>query len=238
MKALILAAGLGTRLRPLTDTRPKCMAEVNGIKIIDRQLSNLKANGLSEIYVISGYKSEILSAHINDRWPSVRVITNKDYDCTNNMYSLFLAREFLDGSGFLLMNGDVYFDAGITAGLLSFSCEDAIACDKSQYLAESMKIIYDGRKITHISKEITQDEYYAVSIDIYKISARTSSLLFRKAEETINIRGDANSWTEKALDEIFPQSDFQPYVIRNRWYEIDSLQDMEKASEIFRGDSL
>lgn len=186
MKALILAAGLGTRLRPITDTRPKCMAEVNGIKIIDRQLSNLKTNGLSEIYVISGYKSEILSGHINDKWPSVRVITNKDYDRTNNMYSLFLAREFLDGSNFMLMNGDVYFDAGITAGLLSCGNEDAIACDKSQYLEESMKVTYDGRRITHISKEITQKEYYAVSIDIYKISAHTSSLLFRKAEETVN----------------------------------------------------
>ena len=238
MKALILAAGLGTRLRPITDTRPKCMAEVNGIKIIDRQLSNLQANGLSDIYVISGYKSEILSAHINDRWPSVRVITNRDYDRTNNMYSLFLAREFLDGSNFLLMNGDVYFDAGITAGLLSCGHEDAIACDKSQYLEESMKVIYDGRKITHISKTITPEEYYAVSIDIYRISARTSSLLFRKAEETIKVRGDSNSWTEKALDEIFPDSDFQPYVIHDRWYEIDSLQDLEKASEIFRGDSL
>ena len=66
-----------------------------------------------------------------------------------------------------------------------------------------MKVIYDGRKITHISKEIPQEEYYAVSIDVYKISARTSSVLFRKAQETITVRGDVNSWTEKALDEIW-----------------------------------
>ena len=237
MKALILAAGLGTRLRPLTNSRPKCMAEVNGVKIIDRQISNLTENGLSDIYVISGYKAEVLEEHINHRWPSVRIIRNTDYDRTNNMYSLFLARDFLDGRDFLLMNGDVYFDAGITAGLISCPSGDVIACDKSQYLAESMKIIYDGRKITHISKEITPAEHYAVSIDVYKISAQTSSLLFRKVNETI-ARGDSNSWTEKALDDIFPQTNFQPYVIHDRWYEIDSLQDLEKASEIFRGDSL
>ena len=236
MKAIILAAGLGTRLRPLTDNYPKCMVEVNGIKIIDRQISNLTANGINEIYAVTGYKSEILCEHINHTWPHVHIIHNTEYDRTNNMYSLFMSREYVDAEDFLLMNGDVYFDGSIIRGLLDSHEPDMIACDKSQYILESMKVIYDGQRITHISKEISQKDYYAVSIDIYKISAKTSRILFSEIEEIL--KSDKNSWTEKALDRIFPNADFQPYIISGRWFEIDNHEDLSNASEIFRGDSL
>lgn len=134
------------------------------------------------------------------------------------------------------MNGDVYFDGGIIRGLLDSNEPDMIACDKSQYLLESMKVIYDGKRITHISKEISQKDYYAVSIDIYKISAKTSRILFSEIEEIL--KHDKNSWTEKALDRIFPRTEFQPYIIGGRWFEIDNHEDLANASEIFRGDSI
>ena len=106
MKAIILAAGLGSRLRPLTDSIPKCMVEVNGVKIIDRQINNLIANKINDIYV---YKSEILREYLKSHYPFVNVINNSDYENTNNMYSLFLAKDYVIGSDFLLMNADVFF---------------------------------------------------------------------------------------------------------------------------------
>ena len=107
MKALILAAGLGSRLRPLTDEVPKCMVKVNGVSIIDKQIQNLKENGVNELFVVTGYKGDILEKHIIEKYNAldIKILHNDVYDRTNNMYSLktyemiswvFLLETFLD----------------------------------------------------------------------------------------------------------------------------------------------
>ena len=165
----------------------------------------------------------------------MNVINNSDYEHTNNMYSLFLAKNYVNGSDFLLMNADVYFDANIITGLINLS-GSRIACDKSQYLDESMKIKFDGDKIISISKKISSLDYYAVSIDVYKISAKDSFILFDEIQDTIINRHKLNSWTEVALDKIFAYTNFQPYIINGRWFEIDNHDDLAKAQEIFKPD--
>lgn len=240
MKAVILAAGLGTRLRPITDRVPKCMVPVNGICIIDKQINNLQKYGINEIIVVSGYKSDILHKHLS-KYDFVKVIDNARYAETNNMYSLYLAYQHIGNSGFLLMNSDVYFDSNIIEGLLTPESEDRslIACDKSGYMEESMKIIVSGNGvITHISKSISELEHYAVSIDVYKLNRHASDVLFNQIKETIEVQKDENSWTEVALDKIFSQCDFVPYIIKGRWFEIDNHEDLHHAEELFRGDTI
>lgn len=238
MKAVILAAGLGTRLRPITNEVPKCMVPVNGVRIIDKQIDNLLANGVSDIYVVDGYKAEVLSAHLNEDFPQVHIVSNPRYAETNNMYSLYLTSQYVKGEEFLLMNADVYYDSNIIKGMLEGDGQSKIACDRSQYLEESMKITLDGDKINHISKKISEAEHYAVSIDVYRISADDSKVLFKEIEDTIVGQKDENSWTEVALDNIFPQTSFKPYVIEGRWFEIDNHDDLHRAEEIFKGDKL
>ena len=238
MKAVILAAGLGSRLRPITNEVPKCMVPVNGIRIIDKQIDNLLVNGVTEIYVVDGYKAEVLANHLNEVYPQVHVVSNHRYGETNNMYSLFLTSQYVKGEEFLLMNSDVYYDADIIKGLLEGADQSKIACDRSGYIEESMKITLDGDKINHISKKITEEQYYAVSIDVYRISAADSLTLFKEVEDTIIGRKDENSWTEVALDKIFKDAVFIPYVIGERWFEIDNHDDLHKAEEIFKSDKL
>lgn len=238
MKAVILAAGLGSRLRPITNDVPKCMVPVNGIRIIDKQIDNLLVNGIKEIYVVDGYKAEILASHLKKIYPQVNIVSNPRYAETNNMYSLYLTAPFVKGMEFLLMNSDVYYDASIIKGLVEGDSQSEIACDKSCYLEESMKIMFDGNKINHISKKITPEEFYAVSIDVYRISPEDSKTLFEEVEDTIISRKDENSWTEVALDCIFKDADFIPYEIDGRWFEIDNHDDLRKAEEIFKGDKL
>jgi len=238
MKSVILAAGLGSRLRPITNDVPKCMVPVNGIRIIDKQIDNLLQSGIKDICVVSGYKAEVLNAHLKANYPIVKIIPNVRYAETNNMYSLFLAREFVKNEEFLLMNSDVYFDKNIIAGLLEGEDASKIACDRSQYLEESMKITLNGGRINHISKKISENEHYAVSIDVYRISAKDGTVLFDEIIDTIITRRDENSWTEVALDNIFDKTNFKPYVINGRWYEIDNHDDLAKAEDIFRGDTI
>lgn len=235
MKAIILAAGLGTRLRPITDTVPKCMVPVNGQCIIDKQIDNLIDNGFdqSDIYVIGGYLEDVLKRHLLENYSKINFISNPRYNETNNMYSLYLASPFVKGEEFLLMNADVFYDSDIIKGLLQKEGSQ-IACDNSQYLEESMKITLDDKgNINHIGKKITEDEHYAVSIDVYRINQESSKILFEEIEDTILNRKDENSWTEMALDSIFDKTSFSPYVIENRWFEIDTLEDLATAEKIF-----
>jgi choline kinase len=154
------------------------------------------------------------------------------------MYSLFLTAQYVKGEEFMLMNSDVYYDENIIEGMLEGENCSKIACDKSQFLEESMKITIDDHKINHISKQITEDTHYAVSIDVYRISSEDSTVLFQEVEDTILTKKDENSWTEVALDHIFEKTNFQPYVIKGRWFEIDNHEDLHKAEELFKGDKL
>ena len=119
MKAVLLAAGLGTRLRPITNKVPKCMVPVNGMPIIEKQILNLVENGIKDIYVVAGYKCEVLKAFLRKNYPFVHVIENEVYDTTNNMFSLYMTMDFVRDSEFLLMNSDVFHDANIETGLIN-----------------------------------------------------------------------------------------------------------------------
>lgn len=237
MKAIILAAGLGSRLRPITDEIPKCMVAVNGQPIINKQISNLLENGFLEedIIVVGGYKAEVLEEYLNTHFPNVKLIKNERYAETNNMYSLYLALKEIGDMPFLLMNADVFYASMIISGLLSNEDDNAIAVDKSGYIEESMKVcVSEDNVITHISKAITEDEYYAVSIDVYKISKEGKRILMDMVRDFIEIRKDENSWTEVALDQIFKSCVFKPYTIDGKWVEIDNHEDLKLAESLFR----
>lgn len=236
MKAIILAAGLGSRLRPITDEKPKCMVPVNEEPIIHKQISNLLDNGIKEndIIVVGGYKAEILEEYLKNTFPIVKMIHNSRYAETNNMYSLYLAMKEVGDSAFLLMNADVFFDGNVIDGILACESENAIASDKTQYLEESMKIcVREGGRITHISKAISEEDHFAVSIDVYKISKKASQILMNIIKDFIEVRKDENSWTEVALDQIFDTCEFKPYVIEGRWVEIDNHDDLKLAESLF-----
>lgn len=237
MKAVILAAGLGSRLRPITDKVPKCMVPVNGIRIIDKQIDNLLKNNVTEIYVVSGYLHEVLDSHLKTNYPTVQIVHNERYNETNNMYSLYMTEQYVKGEDFLLMNADVYFDSNIITGMLDGE-GSKIACDYSQYMEESMKITCTDNKINHISKKVSEVEYDAVSIDVYRLSAKDGLVLFDEVNDTILNRKDVNSWTEVALDHIFDKTSFAPYRIQGRWFEIDNHEDLAKAEAIFAGDEI
>ena len=153
MKALILAAGYGSRLAPLTDTIPKSLVPVNGTPILFKQLENLYENGITDITVVSGYRANMLEAAVHDRFRDVKIIESADYRETNNIYSAYLAREAMTGDDFLMMNADVFFDPSVLETLLDFDAPNAIVTDIGFYLEESMKVVENGDgRLTHISK--------------------------------------------------------------------------------------
>ena len=108
MKALILAAGLGSRLAPITDHCPKSLVPVNGKPILEKQIENLLENGITDITVVSGYHADILHKAVSEKFPTVKLLHSVDYATTNNMYSAYLARSEMSGQELLMMNADCH----------------------------------------------------------------------------------------------------------------------------------
>lgn len=234
MKALILAAGLGTRLAPLTDSVPKCMVKVNHLTIIEKQIENLISNDIKDITVVSGYKHDVLEEFVTKKYPFIKFITNENYLNNNNMFSAYLARNYLSGESFYMMNADVFFDEDIIAELSKDKYKNAIATQKGEYLEESMKIKYDGDKITEISKQIKKEDSFGTTIDVYKFSKDASEAFFQKCVDYIENKNELNLWSEVAINDIFNEINFIPCIIKGRWVEIDNFEDLTLAKSIFK----
>ncbi len=233
IKALILAAGLGLRLAPLTNNIPKALIKVNGKSIVINQIEILYSLGITDIYVVSGYKSELLEKNILSIFPSVNIIKNEDYSTTNNMYSAFLASKLLQGHDFLMMNGDVFIDFSVMKTLYECEHADAIIVDKGNYIDESMKVIEEDDRLVEISKSIERELALGSSIDIYKFSSESGTKFFNKCADYIN-SGIVKKWSEVALNDILPFCNFKACKLNGRWFEIDDLKDLKAAKEMFK----
>ena len=233
MKALILAAGLGTRLAPITNDRPKSLVPVNGQPIILKQIDNLHKNGITDITVVSGYKANILEEKIHALYPEIRIIESVDYATTNNMYSAYLAHEVMENSDFLMMNADVFYDASVVTALLNFEAPNAIVTDIGNYLEESMKVVEENGRLVKISKSIEKADALGASIDVYKFSSDAGKKFFGKCAEYIETKKELKMWSEVALNDILKDVEFRAFPLVGRWLEIDNHDDLAAAEKLF-----
>lgn len=234
MKALILAAGLGTRLAPITDDRPKSLVPVNGQPILLKQIENLLENGITDITVVSGYKGDMLKKTVLGIYPDIKIIHSVDYATTNNMYSAYLAKEAMSGEAFLMMNADVFYDASVVTALLRDESPNAIVTEMGRYIEESMKVVEENGRIVKISKAITPEEALGVSIDVYKFSREGGAAFFGKCTEYIEGKGELKLWSEVALNDVLSEVDFKACPLVGRWLEIDNHEDLAAAEKLFK----
>ena len=234
MKALILAAGFGSRLAPLTDNCPKSLVEVNGKSILFKQIENLHENGITDITIVSGYKAEILESRVKEQYPDINIICSVDYATTNNMYSAYIAREKLEGESFLMMNADVFYDSSVIKALLDFNYGNAIVTDIGTYYEESMKVIEKKGRITNISKQISKEDALGASIDVYKFSPEGGKAFFDKCKEYIEDKKEVKLWSEVALNDALKEVEFRACPLVGRWVEIDNHDDLANAEKLFK----
>lgn len=236
MQAIILAAGVGSRLRPITNEVPKCLVQVNKKSIIEYQIEAYLNAGIEEIIVLTGYLQEKLVSFLKAKYSSINIIfvNNDDYENTNNMYSLYLARNLVKDE-FIMSNADVVFSNDMVKLLLQNTEDSMIAVDKDNYNEESMKIIVNEDKVISISKQIEERDAYGTSIDLYKFNKEATKLMFNEINYIINEDKNLNSWTEVALDSILSKTVFKPMNIGERfWYEIDNHEDLKLAEKIVK----
>ena len=237
-KALILAAGLGTRLAPITNDRPKSLVPVNGKPILIKQIENLKENGIDDITIVSGYRADKLAEAVNACFSGIKLVESVDYASTNNMYSAYLGIKsmFPDGNigSFYMMNADVFFDSSVIAGLKNTGCGSFIVTDVGRYMEESMKVVVDEGRITAISKAIPEAEAYGCSIDVYKFGEEGAAAFYKRCCEYIEEKMDLKKWSEVALNDALADTAFKVCPLSGRWFEIDDLNDLAAAEALFK----
>jgi len=227
---------MGSRLRPITDEKPKDLVEVGRKPIISYIIDGLYSEGIEDIVLCIGYKATKMIEYCERLYPNLNItyVENNKFYVTNNMYSLYLAREHLD-EDILLMNGDVIFDSSIIKGLVMENTS-SIAIDKNVYFEESMKIIVEDDYIRGISKNLSAEDSYGCSIDVYKILKEDLDLLKREMHNIIIKQKEFNKWTEVMLDNLFKRKELiaKPYDIKDaKWIEIDDYENLCKAEVLF-----
>ena len=237
MKAIILAAGIGSRLRPITLHKPKGAVTVNGKSILRHQLEAYAKAGVEEVFVISGYKADLLREICENTSKelsiNIEIIINENYANTDNMFSLSLVADWIQGEEFLLSNGDVIYQNNIISDLVSLSSNHSyIATDAGVYSTEGMKVRIDGKQVTELSKSIGEAEADAVSIDLYRFSSAFSVSLFNEIEQILHSKESYSGWTEVAINNLLDRkySNVRSFDISgSNWAEIDNIADLLEA---------
>lgn len=244
MQAIILAAGMGRRLGEKTQDRTKCMIEVNGEKLIDRMLGQLKTLPLKRIIMVIGYQGENLMNYIREKYKDtlhIIFVNNPVYDKTNNIYSLSLAKEYLKEDDTILLESDLIFDESMLHLIMDDPYPNlALVAKYESWMDGTMVKINDNHHIINfIAKkdfQYEQAEQYYKTVNIYKFS---QDFLTKKYVPFLEAYCQAlgnNEYYEQVLRVIafLDNGELKALPVGNlKWYEIDDVQDLDIAETIF-----
>ncbi len=246
MQAIILAAGMGKRLKELTKDNTKCMVEVNGVPLIDRMLHQLEKKHLSRIVIVVGYESKKLIDHIDEMGINTPVlyVENPIYYKTNNIYSLALAKEYLCKEDTLLFESDLIFEDKVIDILLDDPRETLALVDKYESWMDGTCVKLD--KDDNIEAFVPGDKFrfndiqkYYKTVNIYKFSRHFSETHYVPFLDAYSKALGDNEYYEQVLRVITMLDD--PEIKAKRldgqlWYEIDDIQDLDIAGSMFAED--
>jgi choline kinase len=232
-KAIILSAGKGSRLLPLTADRPKCLIDLNGKSLLEWQLDALRAGGIAEIVVVTGFRDEMVDA-VAARREGVRTLFNPFYHVADNLGSVWLARAEFDRDT-LLLNGDTLVTPALLGRLLA-GPEAPITVtvdEKDDYDADDMKVLRDGTRLRRIGKALEPGNYDAESIGLLAFRGPGAQLFIEQVERMMRTAEGTRRWYLRAIDALAADVEVQTVSIKGEeWQEVDFPADVEKAREL------
>jgi choline kinase len=233
-KAIILSAGKGSRLLPLTAERPKCLIELSGRTLLDWQLDTLIAAGISDIVVVTGFRDHLVDAAVSTR-AGVRTLFNPFYHVADNLGSVWLTREELDRDT-LLLNGDTLVSPALVARVLA-ARTGAIAVtidEKADYDADDMKVLRDGDRLLRIGKALAPGSYNAESIGLLAFRREGPRLFADQVDQMMRTPDGTRRWYLRAIDALaVAGTEVNTVSIAGEaWQEVDFPEDVEKAQAL------
>ena len=236
MIGVILAAGMAKRLRPLTDTKPKCLLEVGGKTLLERTVRAMQQAGISEFVVVTGYRADqIREALASIASPqNITFLHNADYEHNNNIYSLWMAGEVVRGKDFLLMDSDILCDPAAVVRIAE-QTEPALALNRHECGEEEIKVIVDAdNHIVEINKTCNPADAIGESVGIEKMTADYSTALYRELDQMILKEGLVDVFYERCFERLIPQGYTFRVVDTTSYfsYELDTPEDFQRAQEL------
>ncbi|MBO7098724.1 MAG: phosphocholine cytidylyltransferase family protein [Bacteroidaceae bacterium] len=235
MKAIILAAGMASRLRPLTLTTPKSLLKVGERSLLQRSMDALIANGVTEFCIVTGYLHEMIEDFVRKQYADsiqVTFIYNKVYETTNNIYSLWLARPFAEGQEVLLLDSDLLYDPQIVTRVLATDAPNVLTLIRHELGEEEMKVVTDAQgSIKEISKTCNPAEAAGESLGIEKMGKDYTKALYRELEPMMNEEHLENVFYERAFERLIPQGHTYQVLDVTELFscELDTIEDFENA---------
>lgn len=243
MQAIILAAGMGKRLGDYTKNNTKCMLEVNGIKLIDRALSCLSDIHVSRVILVVGYKGQNVKDYVGTSYKGIPIIyvENQVYDKTNNIYSLYLAKDYLLQEDTILLESDLIYEPAVVKKLLDNEFPNIALVDKYESWMDGTVVTIDEEN--HIKRFIDKNHFkfediktYYKTVNIYKFSKEFSVKYYVPFLAAYSSALGNNEYYEQVLRVILHLYDAPLKALPltgELWYEIDDVQDLDIASSMF-----
>lgn len=243
MQAIILAAGMGKRLKELTQNNTKCMVKVNGVTLIDRMLHQIEKQHLSRIVIVVGYEGQKLIDYIAtlDIQTPIVYVNNPIYDKTNNIYSLALAKDWLCKEDTLLFESDLIFEDSVIDALINDPRETLALVDKYESwmdgtcvklsASEDIEVFVPGKKF-----KFSEINSYYKTVNIYKFSKHFSETHYVPFLDAYQSALGQNEYYEQVLRVItmLDNPEIKAKKLNGQlWYEIDDIQDLDIATSMF-----
>jgi NDP-sugar pyrophosphorylase family protein len=240
---VILAAGLGSRLQPLTMSRPKPLVEVHGTPILHNALGNLAAVGIREVTIVVGYRKELIERSCGQEFAGIHIkyIESSVFDRTGSAYSLWLARDALLEGTNLLLEGDVFFERAVLTRLLASAHEDVGAvAPLTEAMSGSAVTLSEGGLIQRILMNQSASNQHGIALfktmNLYRITGTTArEVLVPALDEAIRV-GSSKAYVEQILSGLVEARALQlgaECCGDLNWFEIDNQSDLRIAEQIF-----
>lgn len=246
-KVIIIAAGIDTRLMPLTKDKPKCMLDVNGKTILQRQIETFKQCGIDDLVVVRGYKKKTIN------YPRLRYCYNSDYKTNNILGSLFSAEAEMNDV-FIATYSDILFTKSIVEKLLKSAADISLCIDtswRSRYadryqhpIEEAEKVVLKNGKVVKMGKSINPNEAHGEFMGLAKFSKTGAEILrsnYKIAEKLFSNKPfhEASVFHKAYLTDIIQELIDRGFVvdytpISDNWIEIDTHEDLQRAKRMFK----
>ena len=237
MIAVILAAGMASRLRPLTAHTPKCLLKIGERSLLQRSMDALISNGIHDFVFVTGYLHTMIEDFVTLTYPDLKVqfVHDEVYVSTNNIYSLWLALPAVGNERMLLLDSDLLYDPQIITRVLAQQDDDVLTLIRHELGEEEMKVVTDERgSITEISKTCDPVLAAGESLGIEKMGTAYIQALYQELDVMMNVELLENVFYERAFERLIPKGHtFSVLDVTDLFScELDSVEDFENAKQM------
>ena len=238
MHAIILSAGRGSRLLPLTEDLPKCLLPIGLTTVLGMQLDTLFRAGIKKVSVVTGFNANMVEAEINGRpsGPNVKIIYNPFYQVADNLASCWMARKAMKPD-FLLINGDTLFSPELLETVLAAPMKPiSVTIDKKDhYDGDDMKVTLEGSRLLQIGKTLSPQETHGESIGMLRFMGEGTRIFKNEIKALMTNNKGTKSWFLSAIHGL-AQNGIPVETINiqgSTWSELDTPEDYEICRELF-----